>query len=1244
MTTTPTSANDAADQSPPSAHTPPGGFACSPDPWLSENSDPLEGLEAGIAPPTSHAANQAPPPSDPTPGTSGNGHTTVSSNSSPPPGTAPDTEPGDDSAESADPADPASAGDQEPASQQQEEEEEKARQAKERQARRQAAAERRRRQVEEKRAAFRDACSELQPTEVTEAEAEAAVRRMTALLSDGDTAPDLAQLELFATLLAKSKRRTRLRGHVPKGFDTDQVWEKSGRPRTSAYARLDEHDLAKWPGWHLGTYLIPGNPSPAPKGSTDWEVTRWGHRDEEIGSMPAFFVEHDDLSLGVQALIDWMGKYGLVAPSITVWSGNKSGQRYWLLDQPTRHLWRWRFMQWRFIQLCRSDERIENFSRLMRAPGCVYIGRDGQPMSRSVIDHRRSTGEVFTLDQIEEMLVAAEATNDQRDPERGILDPLDAIPASRWLDSQVVPNIRRVLADHYSDLSERLGGQLDIDWTANYADLLDRFDAQARVAERVGHTTARFSKKAREQLETGSWNLRRLVAAFMAAIDDGKFGTLTDIEEALACVPQRPGAGTGTYGKYRNLLWGLKAALVAIGHEDPVGTAIRLMEQHSPDGWNIAQVATSGGDRISASTFWWTCIEHGYEPSCGWDELLGTAAAKVQEGLERADIDAIHARIRQLIDTGSSPAVLQEYINGASGSGISPYGLSRYAESYREEVARREHQADVAEELAAAVATPKQEIVLADHLPAAWVRLMTVPREGLRIPDAALAMILVVITTCLLPPTCRIRGASITEALVVWLLLVGTSGTAKSAVMEMLLLTPYRQVVKPWLREEHKRRIAEWRAALTQADEAKAKGEVPPPVPPKPRPIDILPTPGGTVEGLEANQANWGPIAPMLYWADELEAWIDNILNPKGGGANSAGFWNSSYSQGHRYAPLADETKVRIINEGKISVVGGAQPSVMRDAIAATGTGSGFWARPLMVTIPRLPRKLLDDHGDLIRLAALLGDFYRAMLDRSHDAAEAPPEPDDTGVDRVRPRPGFINRLGDFEFRLTKAAGARFREFFNSCEERRMTSRTEAQDALWAKAASTALRLSAGQQILFDYEGWVGRGAAFEEEGALPYCLVDYFDRPLGQQMTTELTKEQRAEELEAAGGHGQRVSWVGDRALELAIRLTLHGKGVSMETHRDAEDEDWAMAQQLLRTAHRRLVKQQGDGATGDAVGVTLRECSKAGWSNDKKRGFKRPTTSDLRPVAESLAAQGLIGFDDPTQRITWVKEGTVS
>ena len=92
---------------------------------------------------------------------------------------------------------------------------------------------------------------------------------------------------------------------------------------------------------------------------------------------------------------------------------------------------------------------------------------------------------------------------------------------------------------------------------------------------------------------------------------DYKPRPLDEIRDALSKVPSRK-PGTGTYHTYRNLFWGLiKACEEAGGTADD---AISMMESNSPSWKGLRQIASSGGDKVTAGTFWYWAKHYGWRP------------------------------------------------------------------------------------------------------------------------------------------------------------------------------------------------------------------------------------------------------------------------------------------------------------------------------------------------------------------------------------------------------------------------------------------------------------------------------------------------------------------------------------------------------------------------------------------------------------------------------------------------------
>lgn len=111
---------------------------------------------------------------------------------------------------------------------------------------------------------------------------------------------------------------------------------------------------------------------------------------------------------------------------------------------------------------------------------------------------------------------------------------------------------------------------------------------------------------------------------------------IDDIRDALAAIPPRV-PGTGTYHIYRNIFWGLIKAC------DDTDQAIRLMQQHSPQWQGLEQIAASGGDRISANTFWYWARHHGWRPP--------TPVRKQQRHDPPVDAEVINLQLYSKTDT-----------------------------------------------------------------------------------------------------------------------------------------------------------------------------------------------------------------------------------------------------------------------------------------------------------------------------------------------------------------------------------------------------------------------------------------------------------------------------------------------------------------------------------------------------------------------------------------------------------------
>ena len=314
-----------------------------------------------------------------------------------------------------------------------------------------------------------------------------------------------------------------------------------------------------------------------------------GDTDASILHANATFGEWDGATRAQQAAFDWTAA-GLYRPTMAIWTSqaiDASLHFYWCYTKPLEDLWRWRLLQWRIIQLLKSDPSIENPSRIMRVPGCIYPGK-----GVSEIDYSISTGAKVDFYELENQVFCAE--------QRQGLALAGAVPDSAW---------------------KRFVGELR-----------DRFGLEPPTPS----PTAKPSL-AGAPLEPSS--------AYAPA-------TLDDIREALSHIPPR-GSVPGTYKtRDRNILWGLAAALEAIGR--PREEAAALVEAAGWKDWEPMQILGTGGQYINESTFWFHARENGFRPARQF---------RVPTGIARPEPQAVPSifleqRLREAIDLPETEVAL----------------------------------------------------------------------------------------------------------------------------------------------------------------------------------------------------------------------------------------------------------------------------------------------------------------------------------------------------------------------------------------------------------------------------------------------------------------------------------------------------------------------------------------------------------------------------------------------------------
>jgi hypothetical protein len=459
-----------------------------------------------------------------------------------------------------------------------------------------------------------------------------------------------------------------------------------------------------------------------------------------------------------------------------------------------------------------------------------------------------------------------------------------------------------------------------------------------------------------------------------------------------------------------------------------------------------------------------------------------------------------HTKIREMIDTGAGASEIQELINQQP-TGYNQTGLAKFAEQCRVELERQQDLSDALEELLLRGAPPA--IHLADYVPADWLPMFRVLRNGLKFSDEAIVMTVMAGVAAMLPPDTRIAGWSLEETPVVWLFLIGSSGTAKSVLLSNLIYQPMakpRAAVDRWNEREDQRRKA-----------AAESGEDLPPF----RKRNLIYT-APTTQGIRADLAEHGEEVPGLLVRDELNGWLKQMADDGGAGVGDVEFWLSSYDGVYSNDVFADAKKSREVRCGKLSVIGGIQPRVFLEQLEA-GNANGFNSRPLFVHLPRDKRELTQPDEQTERLTDLLGDLYLAAFEE-------------------------INR----RYVLSREAEALFKRLFDQLEELSLQANSEEVEALWAKGPGQVLRVAAAVHFIR-----IRTGQEELEERGFMYQVTVVSARSLQLAANLVMAGKTRAVQLHerAANPMLERA----DRLLEMAKRLQCKagGKGVSLSALR---------------------------------------------------------------------------------------------
>ncbi|MCX5676258.1 MAG: DUF3987 domain-containing protein [Planctomycetota bacterium] len=272
---------------------------------------------------------------------------------------------------------------------------------------------------------------------------------------------------------------------------------------------------------------------------------------------------------------------------------------------------------------------------------------------------------------------------------------------------------------------------------------------------------------------------------------------------------------------------------------------------------------------------------------------------------------------------------------------------------------------------------------------------------------------------------------------VLWTLLVGESGTMKTAVLKHVLAPVYRRQADAI--KAHETAMDKYKAdLLAQREKSGRAAGAPAPVEPSRPVLERFVVSDCTVEAL-ADRLQDNPRG-LLLAREELSGWVCSFNQYKNVRGADEAHWVTMFDASNLLVDRKTGDKTTIyVPRAAVSIVGGIQPGILRRVLTAEYQESGLAARLLMVMPPRRPKRWTERELSA-RDEQRLDDLYANLWKLVHDV-------DDNGERRPLDLP------------LTADAKSAFAAFVNS-HGQEAAALTDSLAAAWAKLENYAARLA----------------------------------------------------------------------------------------------------------------------------------------------------------------------------------------
>lgn len=750
-----------------------------------------------------------------------------------------------------------------------------------------------------------------------------------------------------------------------------------------------------------------------------------GHEDKDILQCVAIFCEWDDRPVEEQ-LLQWE-TVGFMEPTFTVYSGDKSAQPYWVLDEPIT-VEQWRELQCLLIEVMGADPSNKNPSRVFRLAGGWHVKPGRQPRRTEIV---QDSGVKYSYEQLRDRLLelkikVIKATDPLQTPLQEITEP--AAPDIVELVGRYVP-LRKSASDWIGDcpfcqsaeqfivkprhkgfecLSCKAGGDTD-NYHNTAADFLEKYQRFSGALQRTRYEDVQVPVPSSVPLEVCLSKESRFLLQSGVATGGRNTNGAKLARDLIGTASHLQFIGQRFDGNPRQLL------------DDYASRCTPPLAAKEVDGiWKSAEKdrpgpsCTAVGVEACIRGWYWNQYVKPSQPARGGRGGSFNGSGGADDGSNNSStVTTPYTLVKQLMCSGLTPAQLSgELVQLSQTTGYQLGGLERLRHEIEAELSKEAVQAEDAKEFVKLVDYRQQDLDLYRVFPKPLASMLLTKADSDRI-DPAFPYLSLLPTAggqlgghmALLGKEGETPGNDWLEYPMLWTMVVAPPSSGKSQT-QRTIMGPIKRV-QDRTRANYKKSLKyldelekQWQK-LSDVEQAQLKDSDRNPntyreqMPQAPR-IHLIE--GGSPEGAFKRMAEQGASNGVVFVFDELSRLLALDQYKSNGGDTRQLLlqaWNGPLSiELHR----TEDNDSILLNSVCLSLTGGIQPGKVRQLMADPDDGDGLLSRILIGTT-KTPENFDKWSDTKVAVDEALSGLYEHLRNLHYDLREQAglPEVDENG-------------------------------------------------------------------------------------------------------------------------------------------------------------------------------------------------------------------------------------------------------